>query len=430
MPYNIPAASGPIYAGLILPGSEDMSHRALLLAALADGVSEISNLCFTENTNLFVAALRQLGIVTQLDTKSFSCIVAGSNGKLPLKQATLWCGNSKLLTYFLIAACATTPGVFYLDGSATLRDVSLHDLFILLQQQGVDRIPSDIQHLPFTLLGTDSFEGGEISVESNIDSQLISSLLMISPYARSPFVFNTIDSIDQNPLDLTSAMMAEFGVLVHRIHQGQFMVPVPQRYQAHDYIIEPDFSLAAYFFAATALTGGEIQIQSVQRASSKQADVKFLSHLEKMGCKVLEKPTGLIVIGPKELKGIDVSMRDFSDSFFALAAIASFASSPTRIAHIGKMNQQESAYLAALKNKFIQMNIHVEAGENWIKIFPSTPKNIVTTSYDDYHIAMALSIIGLKIPDITIQDTECVTHVYPNFFNLWSKLVAEKKVSV
>ena len=71
--------------------------------------------------------------------------------------------------------------------------------------------------------------------------------------------------------------MADFGVLVHRIHQGQFMVPVPQRYQAKDMTVEPDLSIAAYFFAATAAFGGEITIQRINRIHSKQRDVEFLS---------------------------------------------------------------------------------------------------------------------------------------------------------
>ncbi len=430
MSYPIRTASGPIQALLKLPGSEAISYRALLSAALADGVSEVSGLPINDNIKTFIHALRQVGIVAQLDTKSSSCIIAGGSGKLPLKQASLWCANSKLITYFLMATCSISPGVYHLDGSATLRELVLTDYLTLLHTQGADMIPNDIQHLPLTLLGSDSLEGGEIDLPAPVNSHLVSALLMISPYARTPVVFNVPHLLDQDAVELTCSMMAEFGVLVHRVHQGQFMVPVPQRYQARDYVVEADLPLAAYFFAAAAITGGEIRIQPIARSSSKQPAIKFLSLLEKMGCRITENQTNLTVIGPSELKGIEVSLRDFSDIFFALAALAPFATSPTRITHIGKMNPHETAALAVLKNKFTRMEITTEGGEDWIKIFPSKPKSITVNRHDDHRIAMALVVMGLKVPGIALEDLDCIALTHPNFFELWNKLVEEREVSV
>jgi 3-phosphoshikimate 1-carboxyvinyltransferase len=430
MPYQVCTAKKPIHAKLILPGSEDITYRALCMSVLADGVSEISGLCINDHVNTLINAFRQLGIVIQLDTQSQSCIIAGGNGKLPLKQASLWCANEKIIAYFLIALASASPGVYHFDGAANLHELPLHELLTLLHQQGVDLIPNDSKRMPFTLLGTDSFEGGEISFTHPTDSHFFSAILMISPYARSPFVLNAIDLDSEEEVDITSAIMAEFGVLVHRIRQGQFMVPVPQRYQARDYVVEPDFSLAAYFFAAGAVTGGEVSIQPTKRLSSKQADTKFLSLLEKMGCQVIENHSALTVQGPKVLNGIEVSLRSFSSIFFALAAIAPFATSPTRITHIGKMSYQESGFLSALRNKFTAMSIQVETGANWIKIFPGTPKSISVTHHDDYHIAMALCIIGLKVPGIKIEEPDCISHIHPEFFTLWNRLIKEPEPEI
>ena len=124
--------NGPLHAKVILPGSKSITLRALLLAALADGVSEISGMRISQDIQTLVSALRQLGIMAQLDEKNRSCIIAGCNGKFPKKQATIWCSASKTTALFLLAACGATPGVFYFDGSIRLRMQSISQLLTIL----------------------------------------------------------------------------------------------------------------------------------------------------------------------------------------------------------------------------------------------------------------------------------------------------------
>lgn len=422
MSQTIHTAKGPIHAKLVIPGSRSVTNRALLLAALADGVSEISALTLNGHTKTLINALHQLGIVVQLDEKTHSCIVAGGNGQFPRKQTTVWCADSKAIAKFLIIACSAAPGVYYFDGSSHLREKPITHLLNILCRQGAQLIPSDTQKMPFTLVGADSLEGGEIILDSSVTSQLVSALLMIAPLARSPFYFTVVDLISQPFIDMTCTIMAEFGVLVHRVHQGQFMVPVPQRYQARDYTIEPDLSLASYFFAAAAITEGETTIQSVKRSQSKQPEVKLLSLLEKMGCRIMDTHSGLTVKGPAELHGIEISMREFSDVFLAISAIAPFAKSPTCISHIGHMRNKESKRIITMKTQLTKMGIQVETGIDWIKIYPGMPHGCVVDSGGDAHIAMALSIIGTKVPEVVIYDSECVTKHYPEFFSLLDRL--------
>lgn len=419
---TIRTAQGPIKTRMILPGSKSITHRALLLAALANGVSEISGLFIDEECKAFIAALRQLGIVVQLDESSHSCIIAGGNGHFPKKQTTLWCANSKTAMQFLITACAASPGVYYFDGAPALRRLALSKLIHLLYRQGAQFIPPDIEHIPLTLIGTESLDGGDIIFDTPMNNQLISALLLIAPYTRSTLHLFVPELVNQQAIQMTCSMMAEFGVLVHRIHQGQFMVPVPQRYQARDYKIEPDFALAAYFFAAAAVTQGEMTIQMTSRATSKQSAVHFLTVLEKMGCLVHESRSGITLKGPLALQGIEVSMREISDCFLSLAAIAPFAMTPTRITLTGAPSQKESTRLVRLKNELIKMNISVEAGDRWIKIFPGNSQSAILNAHNDYRLAMAFAIMGLKIPDIRIQNSECVTSIYPDFFTCWNTL--------
>src|SRR3990167_6933238 len=121
MQQMIRTAKGPIHTKLTVPGSTSITLRAILLSALADGVSEMTGMAINEKIHLFINGLYQLGIITQLDEKSYSCIIAGGNGKFPKKQATLWCGEIASIARFLLATAAATPGVYYLDGGAPLR---------------------------------------------------------------------------------------------------------------------------------------------------------------------------------------------------------------------------------------------------------------------------------------------------------------------
>lgn len=429
MQHAIRTATGPIRAKINLPGSANQTHRAILLAALGDGVSEISGIRLDQPTLLLIKALQQLGIVAQLDEKAHSCIIAGGNGKFPKKQATVWCGNSKTVLRFLLTACSASPGVYYFDGSTNLRKQLLSPLLNLLCRQGAQIIPGNSQQLPFTIIGADSFEGGDMILDSTVPNQLISSLLMISPYARTPFNFSIPELINQSYVDMTCAMMADFGVLVHRIHQGHLMVPAPQRYQSRDYTVEPDYATASYFLAAAAVTGGEVTFPLAKFSHSKQPDVKFLSVLERMGCHFVETHAGLTLKGPKELNGIEVSMRSFTDMFLALAAIAPFAKSPTRITHLGQMNASELKHFNIVKNEMTHLGIHIESDHNGIKIFPSTPKAHTVTPHHDPRVAMAFSIVGLKVPGVIINDAGCVNKHFPEFFKQWDKMIGQININ-
>ncbi|EKD71938.1 MAG: 3-phosphoshikimate 1-carboxyvinyltransferase [uncultured bacterium] len=430
MQKTILTAYQPIHTKITVPGSKSITQRALLIAALADGVSELSSINLSKDVLILIHALRQLGIVIQLDEITSSCIIAGCNGRFPKLQSTLWCGDSYTILRYLIAACGATPGVYYFDGSTRLHHKSLATLLNIIHQQGAQFIPNEASHIPFTLIGTDTFTGSDIKINHAHKTQIICSLLLIAPYARSAFNFIFHETNYYPNIDMSCSIMAEFGVLVHRIHQGQLNVPVPQRYTAKDYIIEPDFSYAAYFFAAAIITKGELTIQATKRAQSKQPNVKFFSLLEKMGCEMIENHTGLTVKSPTELHGIDISIREFSDLFAVLCIIAPFAVSPTRISHLGHLSTKEQKRLANMTSELNKLNIHVEAGNNWIKILPSAPKGALVRCDHDHRLARAFSIMGVKIPNIIIDDAECVTESFPDFFMTLEEIVRKEKIKM
>lgn len=427
--YAIRAASQPINLKIALPGAKAITHRAILLGSLAEGVSEITNIHLGASTLSMIKALKQLGIAIQLDMKAKTCIIAGDSGKFPKKQTTVWCEKSSAIAEYLLTACACSDGLYYFDASKKVAEKTNTVLLNLLVRQGAQLIPTDTKKMPFTLVGCESFEGGEISLNKPVNYSMLSALLMTAPFSRSHFTFNLPDGITHSSIEMTCNMMAEFGVLVHRVHQAQLMVPTPQRYQARDYIVEPDLGLGCYFFAATAITNGNLTIQSFKRSSCRQPSSQFLFVLEKMGCIIKETALGLNIQGPKKLHGIEVSLRNFADAFFALTAIAPFCQSPIRITHIGPITQKEHDDLTAVKKNLTILGIHVESGNDWIKIFPGVIKPAIIDTQDNYRLAMSFAVIGLRVNGMILENCKRLKFVYPDFFEMWKHLAENVNIN-
>ena len=412
----------PIQARVNIPGSKSMTNRALLLAALSDGVCEIKDTLISDDTRAFAEALRQLGIMLRLDETTRTCIIGGASGKFPKKTAAIWCAEAGTLARFILAACAASEGEYHFDGERQLCDRPLAPLIKVLRRQGAKFMPENVDKMPFTVSGADGFSGGEIEVDSSQSGQFLSALLMAAPFSKMPVMLKAREVVSRPYVDMTCAMMADFGVLVRSMPDSRYYVPTPQRYHARDYVIEPDFSTASYFFAAAAVTAGRVTIQAVDRKNSLQGDAAFLEILEKMGCRVIENQEGLSVEGSADLHGVSVNMRDFSDTFMTLAAIAPFAKTATTITNIGHTRLQESDRIKAMHEGLAKLKIKVEEGPDWLKIYPGTPQGATIDAHNDHRIAMAFSVIGLRTPGVEIEGAECVAKTCPEFFSMWELL--------
>jgi len=346
----------------------------------------------------------------------------GCAGKFPNKEASVWCNEAGTVARFMLAMCAAIPGTYHFDAAAQLRARPLSLLIKALILQGAKFIPADALEMPFTLQGAESFLGGEITIDASQSGQFVSALLMAAPFAASAFSIRVEDLVSVPYVDMTCAIMAEFGVLVQQMHEGFYRVLVPQHYRGLSYVIEPDLSTASYFFAAAAVTAGNMTVPNIDRENSKQGDIQFLKVLEKMGCSVTQTAAGIVVQGVKELQGVDVDMRDFSDTFMTLAAIAPFANSPTTITNIRHARFQESDRLSAMCDVLNKLNIKTEMGPDWLRVYPGTPVAAEIDSHKDHRIAMSAAIIGLRVPGVIINNAECVAKTCPEFFQMWEQL--------
>ena len=142
-----------------------------------------------------------------------------------------------------------------------------------------------------------------------------------------------------------------------------------------------------------------------------------------MGCRIKEYENDIEVTGSQSLIGVDVNMRDIPDTAQTLAAIAPFASSPTRIRGIASARLKETDRVHATCTELARLGVRVEEHEDGMTIYPCEIFNPATIqTYNDHRMAMAFSLIGLRVPGVTIENPSCVSKTFPNFFKVLETL--------
>ena len=428
--FRIQPLSRPLSATVRVPGSKSFTNRALLIASLANGTTHLTNALFSDDSRYFAKALQTLGFDVQLDEANYSMAVTGMGGKIPAMQAELFIGNAGTAARFLSAFLTLGNGEYILDGEPRMRERPIGDLVEALAQLGCNIQPlqkaeGGKQICPPVKITASGLKGGKTKIAGDISSQFLSALLMVAPYAQSSIEVELTTDLNSKPyVDMTIAIMKDFGVEVDRNGYQSFCI-LPSAFRTlHSYAIESDASAASYFFAAPAICGGTVKVENISR-KSVQGDIAFLDVLKQIGCEVEEANNSITVYGPQgsSIVGVDVDMRDIPDTAQTLAAIAPFASSPTRIRGIASARVKETDRVSATCTELKRLGVEVEEHEDGMTIHPCKtfkPANIQT--YNDHRMAMAFSLIGLRFDGVTIENPSCVSKTFPNFFEVLEEL--------
>jgi 3-phosphoshikimate 1-carboxyvinyltransferase len=419
------AASGPVRATVRPPGSKSLTNRALLLAALADGVSQIDGILLADDSHLMIDGIRCLGIPVRVDEPNCRATVTGCNGRWPNAEANLYCGNAGTVIRFLTAACTVDHGAYRLDGVARMRERPIGDLVDALRELGAQiGYEATSGFCPLTIQAR-GLRGGTIQRDATASSQYVSALLMAGALATGDVMLSFDGVLPSRPyIAMTLSVMRAFGVEAVDRDMQRFIVPAPQTFQAAHYHVEPDASAASYFFAAAAVTGGRVTVEGLG-AESGQGDMAFVEALISMGCDVERLPTGTTIIGPRDgtLKGIDVDFGDTPDVAQTLAVVAAFATGPTRIRNVANLRIKETDRLTALAAELTRMGVRVETTNDSIAIYPdASPHAARIHTYDDHRMAMSFAVAGLRVDGLEIENPACVGKTFPNFFDVWSGL--------
>jgi 3-phosphoshikimate 1-carboxyvinyltransferase len=441
---------GPFYraAGAVkLPGSKSISNRTLLLAALAHGTTVVRNLLRSDDTQVMLAALTELGVsVVQLDEDEYA--IKGCNGDFPVHEATLFLGNAGTAFRPLTAALALQQGSrrYALSGVARMHERPIGDLVDGLTAMGANVAYAGNSGFPPLIIGGGHFKNTRaVQIRGDVSSQFLSALLMAAPLLRQPMVIDVVGELISKPyVEITLNLMTQFGVAVSRQDWQRFEITptheVPGAADAADVTrapyaayrspgtiaVEGDASSASYFLAAGAIGASQAAPVRVLGAgrTSIQGDVKFADVLSGMGATVLMGDDWISAAPPPngKLQAIDADLNHIPDAAMTIAVLALFAEGTTTIRNVASWRVKETDRLAAMAIELRKVGALVEEGVDSIRITPPasgpTPNAQIDT-YDDHRMAMCFSLVSLGGVPVTINDPGCVAKTFPTYFDVF-----------
>ena len=431
--YLVKKIEKPIDWTVEVPGSKSMTNRALLLAALSKGTVEVEGVLFSDDSRHFLSSLESLGFTLNIEEKAKRVTVTGCNGSIPKKEAKINVGSAGTAARFLTAMLGFSDGVYTIQASEQMKKRPMKPLFDLLTGIGAKITYLENEgFLPIRIVGR-AHDGEKITqsalaldLDISKSTQFLSALLLISPMIKQGLhIHITSEKTDGSYIRITRKMMEEFGVEV--AFDGKDYKVAPQAsYQKSRYVVEPDMSAACYFYAAAAVTGGRALVKHVHMDNT-QGDLKFLDVLTQMGCTVEDAENGIAVTGAADgrLNGITVDMNDFSDQALTLAAIAPFADADVRIENIGHIRGQESDRIHAIVTELARMGIACDEKKDAVTIHPGIPTGAVIETYEDHRVAMAFSVIGLKVDGIRIDNPGCCGKTFEEYFEVLDDLTGK-----
>ncbi|WP_108999571.1 3-phosphoshikimate 1-carboxyvinyltransferase [Streptomyces rishiriensis] len=401
-----------------IPGSKSLTARALFLAAAADGVTTLQRPLRSDDTEGFAEGLTRLGYRVGRTPDAWQ--IDGRPQGPALAEADVYCRDGATTARFLPALAAAGHGVYRFDASPQMRRRPLLPLTRALRDLGVDLRHEEAEgHHPLTVRAA-GVEGGEVVLDAGQSSQYLTALLLLGPLTRTGLRITVTDLVSAPYVDITLAMMRAFGAQADR--EGNTYVVAPGGYRATTYAIEPDASTASYFFAAAAVTGGEVTVPGLG-AGALQGDLGFVDVLRRMGARVDVGADRTTVAGTGELRGLTVNMRDISDTMPTLAAIAPFASGPVRIEDVANTRVKECDRLEACAENLRRMGVRVDTGPDWIEIVPgAAPVGADVKTFGDHRIVMSFAVTGLRVPGISFDDPGCVRKTFPGFHEAFAEL--------
>ncbi len=407
-----------------LPGSKSLSNRALLLAALAEGTTRITNLLESDDTRHMLNALKQLGIKYTLSEDKTECTVTGNAGAIHSAYLEeLFLGNAGTAMRPLCAALCLGTGTYLLTGEPRMKERPIGHLVDALREAGAKISYQENEGYPPLFIEANGLLGGDVKIDGAISSQFLTALLLAAPLAKEDMTISIIGELVSKPyIDITLHIMKEFGVEVENDNYQTFKVKGGQSYKAvESFMVEGDASSASYFLAAAAIKGGTVKVTGIGKKSI-QGDVQFVDVLEKMGA-IVEWGDDYVSVSRGELHAIDMDFNHIPDAAMTIATTALFAEGTTTLRNIYNWRVKETDRLFAMATELRKVGAEVEEGEDYLKITPPKQlKHAAIDTYDDHRMAMCFSLLALDPVSVTINEPECTAKTFPTYFEVFESI--------
>jgi 3-phosphoshikimate 1-carboxyvinyltransferase len=424
---------------LNIPPSKSYTHRALIIGCLSEGKSIIRNIQRSSDTLTTLEALKKLNFnITENNKNARDIEIIGKPlpliniKKEPIRLNMYGSGTS---ARFITALCSILPYKVYISGDKSLNKRPMKELISSLKPIGISiKYIDKIGYLPIELEGNPNTNIEELSISGAISSQFISALLIISPLIKDKLIINVKGkTVSQPYIDMTIGLMEKFGVKVYKENSKPCYVVYGNTYKAQEIICEGDYSSASYLLGAVAIIGGKLHLDNLHK-NTLQGDSIILNLLSKMNCKTkrLTDKT-LLFESYGMLRPINVNMSSYPDLVPIMAIVCAFTEGQSILSNIEHLKYKESNRIESIRMNLNKMGIKTEYidesliiyGKDKKKLIADNTKNndeILINTYDDHRIAMSFAIAGLVKDNILLDNKECVSKSFPEFWSCLDKL--------
>jgi len=419
-PWKAPLASTPLRATVPLPGSKSLTNRELVLSALAAEQTVLTAPLHSRDSKLMIEALQALGTKIEQNPNGDLLITP----KPLVGPATIDCGLAGTVMRFVPPLAALADGEVRFDGDAAARRRPMHTTVDSLRALGVSVDDGNSGSLPFTLNGTGSVRGGQLTIDASASSQFVSGLLLsAASFTEGLTLTHQGEHLPSLPhIEMTLDTLRKRGVVVGNPEPTVWRVE-PGPIRGGVVAIEPDLSNAGPFLAAAMVAGGSVTIPGWPDTTTQVGD-EFDGILQQMGATIVRDELGLTVTGTGVIHGIEIDLSIGGELAPVVAALAALADSPSRIWGIAHLRGHETDRLAALATEINRIGGICRETADGLEIDPSTSLHgALWHSYEDHRMATAGAIIGLRVPGIEVEDIATTSKTMPNFASMWQQMV-------
>lgn len=403
-----------------IPPSKSLLHRAIICACLAEGKSHIENVQFSKDITATIEGMRELGSIIYINKNLLD--IEGNNGFENTSKMghNIDCFESGSTLRFLIPLSIVNFNKVTFQGKGKLIERPLDVYYEIFKAQNIKYF-NDGGKLPLTIEG--SLKPGVFKVRGDISSQFITGLLFALPLLKEDSkIIMTTNLESKAYVDLTIDVLSKYGIEIENTKYKEFIIKGAQSFKSRDYIVEGDYSQAAFFLAASLL-GSNVTCSNLN-FDSLQGDKAFIEIMKTMGGKAVFCGNSSIKVKPSKTLGTDIDVRQCPDLVPILAVVGALSEGTTRIFNAQRVRLKESDRLSAIASELTKLGADIEEKQDGL-IIKGKPKlkGGKVESFNDHRIAMALAIASTRCQgNVIIEGSECVEKSYPEFWNEFRRL--------
>lgn len=407
-----------------IPPSKSMAHRAVICAALSSGVSKIENIDYSEDIIATIEGMKTLGAVINKYDNYIEVQGMFNEGNKRESLRTIDCNESGSTLRFLVPISLLFNGITRFIGKGNLGKRPLTTYYNIFEKQGIKYTAEDGN---LNLVVDGLIKSGNFEVEGNVSSQFITGLMFTLPLLDGDSkIIITTEMESKGYIDLTLSAMKDFGIEIINNNYKEFIIKGNQNYNARNYRVEGDYSQAAFFLSADAL-GSEVVLKDLD-LNSLQGDKEVIEILERMNVEIIPREDGIIGKAKGDLKATVIDGSQCPDIIPVLAVVSALSPGTTEIINSSRLRIKECDRLKAISTELIKLGAKIKETDDGLIIdgVKEFLGGVEVWSWNDHRIAMSLAIAGTRCKNpIILNDFECVSKSYPNFFEDYKNIGGE-----